>query len=202
MAYSETGVYANGEKICTLQCVTDTESAETFYRIPELSEKCIQITDMENTKTADGVSISFTGSQIPDEQTVKDILVKYGETMLSHVKNNAVEEEVLDIEGIHVPAKRYSGVMTAEDGKKMMEDIIKEAGKDKQLKEVLASNDGAYEKLLDFLNNGLASVEEMKDEAQVEATIWKGKDGTSIGHSLGLFNGETRLPLIVWQRGK
>lgn len=112
-------ILLNGEKICDLNIYQDMAEMTQYIQVPEISDAYIAV------KTADEMNgesqeimqtymnvLSDLGSALPDAETTRTLLDRYGTLVIDSVEEGSTVEENVSVEGIGEDCTVYEGKIT------------------------------------------------------------------------------------------
>lgn len=195
----------------------------------ELAEEAAEGLEEE---TEDGISITFStepgdladtadtlafmnGIQenLPDAETVKTLLDRYGTILLDNVADGTSSTETLSAGGVDQECTALEGIISEKEGVSMIKEILSTAKADEELKNLIESwtagmdsEEFSYDKFLESIEKMEAELEEDTEEPSEEgfvSKIWLDAEGQVAGRQISLRD-ETGSaePLITWASPK
>lgn len=212
----------NDSKLCSFLAFIDMMNGIEYAQIPELADSYLKVSLTQETvdaMEASQESLKIIGNLyddplavIPEGETVKALLERYGHIIVDHMQEAASSEETVAVDGIEEACTVYEGQMYEEDVLAAAEEILNTAKEDAQIKEVLdkwseldEESDDLYTQFQDAVDSGLAGLAENTGEEPDTGTyicsrIYVNGDGKIVGRDFSV-EGETDSAVSVsWKQ--
>lgn len=209
-------VLLNGEKICDLNIYQDMNEMTQYVQIPEISDAYLAVKPAGSSdETSQEImkvymnTLSDLGSVMPDADTVKTLLDRYGNLVIDNMKEGNTTEEMLSVEGIGEDCTVYEGLITGDSAISMLEQILTAAKDDKEIKGLfdLWTKDEtsgedqytAYQSGIDTLLDSLKSSESDASEssANFSEKLWVNSEDKIVGREIGINDGTDYEPVFT-----
>lgn len=216
------GILLNDAPLATMNMLMDLAGSVEYVQIPELTESWVKaalIAEGENGSEASieameafYSSIADLASVVPEGETVKTLLERYGNLVIDHMEEGPSIEETVSVEGIGEDCTVYEGQMYEKNATELVKDILTTAKDDAELKTVIENaasispdSGDLYGKFQKAAENALAdfeaesSDEDTSDTGYISSKIWVNGEGRIVGRELGFCEGVDSQPLLTWK---
>lgn len=135
------GLELSGERILTLDTITDMAEQEMYMALLELSEDYL-VMDLSDTYDYETAMLtSFLNESLEDflidEQVVNDLLVKYSKIALENIEDVEKDSKTLKINGVSQKCTVLEFDVDQKLILNMASDVLKEAKNDKEIKKII-----------------------------------------------------------------
>lgn len=209
-------ILLNGEKICDLNIYQDMAEMTQYIQVPEISDAYIAV------KTADEMNgesqeimqtymnvLSDLGSALPDAETTRTLLDRYGTLVIDSVEEGSTVEENVSVEGIGENCTVYEGKITGAAARTMLENILASAKDDAEIKGLFdrwtengySSEDQytAYQSAVEKLLEDMKSAETDGSESTEDFSekVWVNSENKIVGREIGIVDGADYEPIFT-----
>ncbi len=199
------GLYLNDTQIATLELPIRIGEEMAYLRIPELSEYYLSapLTFEGGSKEESKELLQkiydpeYVTDLLPDAGTAGELLERYGDILLSYVTDSTSAEETVQVSGVEETFTVHEGRIGADALMQAMQQIIKTARDDAQIKEVierfaqiLPENIDLYEMFQNAADEYADNWEHMGDPGEgnyISSKVWEGADGHTGGRELAIY---------------
>lgn len=212
----DSAILLNGEKICNLNIYQDMAEMTQYIQIPEISDAYIAV------KTVDGMNgesqeimqtymnvLSDLGSVLPDAETTRTLLDRYGTLVIDSVEEGNSVDETASVEGIGEDCTVYEGMITEASARTMLESILASAKDDAEIKELFdcwtengySSEEqytvyqSAIEKLLEDMKS--SETEDSGSTEKFSEKVWVNSENKIVGREIAVVDGTDYEPLFT-----
>lgn len=156
----------NGTDLANLNVVVDTEEMEVYFQIPELS-KTYMGASLGNLDIRQGKQVLETVDELkavlPSEKEVHDLVEKYAKIAVKNIDTVKRDKTQLKAGGVSQNCTVLKVTLDEETIEAIMEDILREIPKDKQLENVLKKVLPFYQKSITYYGAREQDAEELYD---------------------------------------
>ena len=209
-------ILLNGEKICDLNIYQDMAEMTQYIQVPEISDAYIAV------KTADEMNgesqeimqtymnvLSDLGSALPDAETTRTLLDRYGTLVIDSVEEGSTVEENVSVEGVGENCTVYEGKITGAAARTMLENILASAKDDAEIKGLFdrwtengySSEDQytAYQSAVEKLLEDMKSAETDGSESTEDFSekVWVNSENKIVGREIGIVDGADYEPIFT-----
>ena len=156
---------------------------------------------------------------LPEASVVEELLNRYSTLVFDNMSEQESTTETLTAQGISEDCTVYESRVSETEALKIATAILESAKSDKEIEGILETwsqklpdSEGLYDKFLNSVESGLASLKEAdpSDESEtseetddyITSRIWVNADGLIAGRELSVHSDGTESPVITWQMPK
>lgn len=215
--------YLNGDKLISANIILDLAENAVYLQSPELSDNYLGMeTELDDLSAM--INSGMTSSEVPqklkeifdqfpDRKTVERLLIKYGNLALKCIDDVDMGKNVtLKAEGVSQKCTKLTVTLDDETFQTILENILKEAVKDKELEKVIRNAasldetldaDEIYEAFQASLENSLDYLS-FRTGSEIEMCIWVDNKGEVKGRTIEMDYGFSKnsIEFFMPQKGK
>ncbi|MCH5267168.1 MAG: hypothetical protein J1E62_02385 [Lachnospiraceae bacterium] len=171
----------------TLNVYLNYETGKMYMQMPELSDKYIDFSDIQNQ-----AGINYAGTvpgnvSLPDEKTMQNIMKTYTDVVINDISDVEKSSEKLEVEGVSAKCTKLEVKVDSKTCYKIVKDAGKKLENDEDVKSIIENIDSsAYEDFQDAIksfNEDLDSTEEkdIGDDLNMQMDVYVDAEGNIAG---------------------
>ncbi len=162
----------DGNTMMTGQFISDLETGEQWFSIPELNQKALYVSALDTLGDASAYMEML--SKLLESDRIKPIVIRYAELFVDGLTSVEQGTETVTVEGVSQKLTVLKCRLTQEDAKKMVENIFQSMKTDDDIKALIleiatAMNKDGNSLYSDFVDSLQDAIEEIQNQNTSDA---------------------------------